>query len=361
MKAFVTGGTGFIGGRVVEHLLAAGHEVTALVRSEAAAAHLSAAGARLAVGDVCDPASLRAAMPGHDIVFHLAAWYKIGGSDWRTAETINVEGTRNVLSLAHELGIPKIIYTSSIAVFGDTKGKIPDETYRMPGSTFITEYDRTKWKAHYEVALPLIEQGAPVVILMPGAVYGPGDTSLVGDMLRYYSRGLLPVLPAPEMTLAFSHVDDIAQAHILAAEKGKPGESYILAGPVLNLLEASRIWSKVSGRPPPRAAISARLLTPLAPLARLLNRFLPLPKILSEDAARVAGVCYAGDAAKAKRDLGWQTRSVEEGMRETLAWISGQHSAPPRFSARQKQARGLILSGAAALILLWVFWRNRKG
>jgi dihydroflavonol-4-reductase len=353
MRAFVTGGTGFIGRRLVQQLLNAGYEVTVLARSEGSAADLRSAGARIVKGDICDRASLRAAMPGHEILFHLAAWYKIGSKDWQTAEAINVVGTRNVLGLAYELGIPKIIYTSTVAIFGDTHGKLPDESYRMPAQPFLTEYDRTKWKAHFEVALPLIEQGAPLIILMPGAVYGSGDPSLVGELMRFYYRGFLPALPGPEMTVTYAHVDDIANAHILAAEKGIPGESYILTGPVRSLKEIIKVWAKVSGKPLPWISIPARLITPLAPLARVLNSFLPLPILLSEEAAKIAGACYMGASDKARTELGWQTRPLEDGMRETFAWIAREADQKPFFSPRQKQAGKLLLLAGVCLILLW--------
>ena len=185
MKAFITGGTGFIGRRLVERLVQRGDQVQALVRSQKGAADLQAMGAQPVYGDVTDRETMREGMKGCDVVFHLAGWYKLGGRNIGEGEAINVEGTRNTLELAYELGISKIIYTSTVAVFGDTHGSLPDESYQGPEGPFLTEYDRTKWIAHYKVAHPLIEKGAPVIILMPGVVYGPGDPSLVGDLMRY--------------------------------------------------------------------------------------------------------------------------------------------------------------------------------
>ena len=124
MKAFVTGGSGFIGQHVVRKLIDRGYEVNALARSEQSAAILNALGATVFAGDITDTASMRPAMKGCDLVFHMAAWYYIGAKDWMQAEAINVGGTRRVLRLAHELGIPKIVYTSTVAVFGDTQGQL---------------------------------------------------------------------------------------------------------------------------------------------------------------------------------------------------------------------------------------------
>ena len=233
MKAFVTGGSGFIGQHVVQKLVARGDEVHALARSEESAALLRQLGATVFKGDITDAASLRPGMAGCDVVFHMAAWYKLGAPDWMNAEAINVGGTRRVLRLAHELGIPKIVYTSTVAVYGDTQGQLVDESYYKEGP-FLTEYDRTKWLAHYKVALPLIEKGAPIVIVMPGGVYGPGDTSFIAQLMRMFYRGLA-VLPGSDLTVTYAHVEDIAEGHLLAAEKGKVGESYILTGPAIPL------------------------------------------------------------------------------------------------------------------------------
>ena len=218
MRAFVTGGSGFIGGHVVRLLLKRGYDVVALARSDESAEKLRAMGASVARGKITDSASMREGMAGADVVFHLAAWYKVGARDWMNAEAINVGGTRNVLSLAMELDIPKIVYASSVAVFGDTKGQLVDENYRSAGP-FLSEYDRTKWLAHYKVAEPLIEQGAPLIIVIPGAAYGPEDHSLVGTMMTQFYQDS-PILPGPDTTLTFAHVEDIAEGIILAAEKG---------------------------------------------------------------------------------------------------------------------------------------------
>src|SRR5579884_4023999 len=124
-------------------------------------------------------------MAGADGVFHIAGWYKIGTRDKSEGERINVLGTRNVLEVMRELGIPKGVYTSTLAVFSDTRGRLVDETYQYTGK-HLSEYDRTKWVAHYEVAEPMIARGLPLVIVQPGLVYGPGDTSGVRTTFVQY-------------------------------------------------------------------------------------------------------------------------------------------------------------------------------
>ncbi|WP_374688739.1 SDR family NAD(P)-dependent oxidoreductase [Promineifilum sp.] len=348
MKAFVTGGTGFIGRSVVRQLLARGYRVAALTRSERGAAALREMGAQVVPGDVTDRESMRAAMRDADVVFHIAAIYDYSPAAKAQSEAINVEGTRNVLELAHELGVPKIVYTSTLAVFGDTKGELPDETYYTEGP-FLTEYDRTKWKAHYEVAEPLIEQGAPIIIVMPGVAYGPGDTSWLAETMRLFHRGLLPIVPGPESVATYAYVDDIAEGHILAAEKGRVGECYILAGPAVPLGEMVEFWSQLTGRRAPLFGLPARFLRPMAPAGRV-QPALSLPTVFGPDMIGSLGVSYAGRSDKARAELGWRPRPLQAGMLETFEWIAA--TEPADAGAREKRAAGLILLAALVLVIL---------
>jgi nucleoside-diphosphate-sugar epimerase len=316
MKAFVTGSTGFVGGHLVRELLAHGYEVTALVRTMDRARRLPP-GLQLASGDVTRPDSLRFGMRGAEVVFHVAAWYVVGvgASERERMRRINVEGTRQVLELAAELGVPKIIYTSTVGVFGNTRGQLVDETYRANGLAFESEYERTKYLAHYEVAVPLQQRGAPVVVVCPGVVYGPGDTSWTGSLVRLYARRRLPVMIGPDNAVTWAYVDDIAAGHRLAAEKGRPGETYIIAGPALTYREFFRACERATGLPAPfvwlptaLARVTARALRGLSPgLAELMQN--------------AAGISYLARADKAKRELGWNPRPVEAGIRETVEWL----------------------------------------
>ena len=196
-RYFLTGGTGFLGGVLARQLAAAGHQVIAVVRDPAKAESLKAPGITFVQGDITDKESMRAPMTGVDGVFHCAAWYKVGVSaeETATAERTNVGGTRNVLELMRELRIPKGVYTSTVAIFSDTEGREPDESYYHAGP-FLSEYDRTKWRAHYEVALPMAREGLPLVILQPGVIYGPGDTSGIRAAFVQYLQGKLAGIPA---------------------------------------------------------------------------------------------------------------------------------------------------------------------
>ncbi len=359
MKAFVTGGTGFIGRRVVQQLLDRGDDVYVLARSPERAADLAAAGAHVVPGDIADVESMTAAMRGSDVVFHLAAWYKIGPHDTSMARPINVDGTRKVLGLAYALGVPRIVYTSTTAVFGDTHGALVDETYRADPAALRTEYDRTKWAAHYEVAVPLIEKGAPITIVMPGGVFGPGDMSITGEMLQRFFSGRLPMVPGPETMITYAYVDDIAAGHLLAADKGRAGEAYILAGPAFTVGELVDLWSLMTGKNVPALKVPARLLRPMVPLVGAVQSVIPLPDFYGAEGFATLGATYVGRADKAREELGWKPRPVEEGLVETIAWLSDRYSPRPVMGLREKQFAGAALA-AAAVLAAWWFMRRRK-
>ena len=362
MKTFVTGGTGFIGRRVVRKLIERGHQVQALVRSQSGAAEMEAMGAQPVWGDITASESMHDAIRGSDAVFHLAAWYKIGAGDTRRAELINVQGTQNVLELAFNLKVPRILHTSTLAVYGDTHGAFPDESYVPPAGPFLTEYDRTKYLAHYQVALPLLKRGAPITILMPGSVYGPGDPSLVGQMMTFFYRGLFPVLPGPELTLTYAHVDDVAEGHILALEKGRAGEVYHLTGPALTLKEAVDLWAEVSGQRRPFFSIPSRFVKPLSPLVSALGNVLPLPEVVSPDTLAIIGATYLARPDKAIAELGWTRRPVELGFRETFETIDQAPPVPlfPPITFNRRKTAAVALGAAIGVLVAWMWLRQRK-
>jgi nucleoside-diphosphate-sugar epimerase len=190
MKYFITGATGFVGNVLARQLRTAGHEVHASVRSPQKASDLQSLGVKLFLGDITDKESMREAMQGVDGIFHVAGWYKVGAHDKSPGEKINVHGTRNVLELMKELRIPRGVYTSTLAVNSDTHCQLVDESYRFTGK-HISEYDRTKAIAHH-IADQFIAEGLPLIIVMPGLVYGPGDTSTLRHNIIDFLQGKLP-------------------------------------------------------------------------------------------------------------------------------------------------------------------------
>jgi len=291
--------------------------VTALVRRPDAAADLAGLGIRLHPGDITDRESLRDGMRGADGLFHVAAWYKVGARDWMSADRINVGGTRNVLETMRDLGIPRGVYTSTLAVSSDTRGRVVDERYHYDGP-WLSEYDRTKWAAHYTVAVPMAQRGLPLVIVQPGVNYGPGDTSSVRQTFIQYLTGKLPMLP---LTTAYcwAHVEDTARGHLLAMEKGRAGETYIIAGPRHTLVEVFEVARQITGIRPPRIRVRPGVLRAMAGLVGLVERVVPVPEAYAAETLRVmAGATYLGDSSKAERELDFRARPLWDGLRETL-------------------------------------------
>ncbi len=328
MKYFVTGATGFIGGQVARQLVDGGHEVIALVRSPEKAKDLAALGIKLHTGDVTNKVSMRAGMNGVDGVYHIAGWYKIGVKDRSAAVAINVDGTRNVLELMKEFGIAKGVYTSTLAVNSDTGGKLVDESYQYNGP-HISEYDRTKAEAH-QIAEEMIAGGLPLVIVQPGGVYGPGDTSVLHDTFVQYLTGKLPLVPQ-RSAICWCHIEDTARGHLLAMEKGKAGESYIIAGPPHTVIDVLKMAEKITGIAGPRMQAPPGVMKMMSAAMGVVGSFVPVPDNYSAEYLRVnAGVTYIGSNAKAKRELGFDPRPLAEGLKETLAWEMAQLEIQPR-------------------------------
>lgn len=315
MKYFLTGATGFIGGVLARQLRKAGHEVIAVVRNPAKAQDLAQLGVTLHQGDVTDKESMREAMMGVDGVFHVAGWYKVGVRDKSQAYVINVEGTRNVLELMKELKIPKGVYTSTLAVNSDTHGVEVDESYHFSGE-HISVYDKTKAEAH-DLAVSMMKQGLPLVIVQPGLVYGPGDTSSVRTTLISYLKKQLPVIPR-KTALSWAHVDDIAHAHWLAMEKGRVGESYNICGYTHTLVNALETAKEITGIRMP-ATVPPQMIRVMSSIMYLFDKFIPVPESYTGEGLRIiAGVTYIGDNSKARRELGYNPRPLKEGLAETL-------------------------------------------
>jgi nucleoside-diphosphate-sugar epimerase len=318
MRYFLTGATGFLGGRVARQLRQAGHDVVAVVRNPEKAKDLAGLGVQLAKGDVTEKDSMRAPMTGADGVYHIAGWYKIGVKDKAPGVAINIDGTRNVLQLMKELKIPKGVYTSTLAVNSDTGGRLVDESYRFTG-THLSEYDRTKAAAH-DVAEQFIRDGLPLVIVQPGLIYGPGDQGPSHDAIVSYLKRQLPMMPQ-QTAYCWGHVDDIARGHILAMEKGKPGDNYFVCGPAHTLIEAMKLAEQITGIPAPGMTAPPWLLRAMSGLVSVIEPVVSVPDNYSSEYLRVsAGATYLGSNARARRELGWEPRALKDGLPETLQW-----------------------------------------
>ncbi|HEX3363400.1 MAG TPA: NAD-dependent epimerase/dehydratase family protein [Solirubrobacterales bacterium] len=319
MKVFVTGGTGFIGGAVVRQLRARGDDVVALVRNPAKGAPLEELGCTLVSADLNDERAIRAGMEGCDAVIHAAAVYEVGipASERQSMREANVGGTERVLGAALEAAIPKVVYVSTVGIFGNTNGQIVDESYEHQGD-FLSEYEKTKWEAH-QVAKRLIGEGLPCVIVQPGGVYGPGDTSSIGVMLDQFLSGKMPLIPFPDLGMCLTHVEDIAGGIILGLDKGRVGEAYIISGPVTTVRDAIGVVAAETGKKAPKHALPTGLMKALTPIGPLVGKLMGQPPNLRELISSADGVTFWANHEKATRELGYEPRGLEEGLHAMLA------------------------------------------
>jgi dihydroflavonol-4-reductase len=329
VRVFLTGGTGFIGGHVARKLRERGDEVVALVRNPSKADALRELGCELVEGDVTQKDVMRAAAEGCSGAIHGAAIYKVGIPKAERQQLVeaNVTGTERTLDACIDAGVGRIVYVSTINVFGNTGGKVVDESYRRDESKgFLSTYDETKYRAH-QIALERVGRGAPIVLVQPGGVYGPNDHSEVGNFIEQQRRGKLRMLVFPELGLNLVHVEDVADGILLALDRGEVGESYVLGGERATMGELIRKVAELTDTKVPRVTLPplmARLSEPVGPLIGPMMGFPPNFR----EANRVAhGVTYWARDDKAREQLGYSPRDLETGLRDTLG-------APEPASAR---------------------------
>jgi nucleoside-diphosphate-sugar epimerase len=320
VKVFLTGATGFIGGEIARQLRDRGDEVRCLVRNRGKASELEQRGCELVDGDLGDAEALRAGMEGCDAVIHAAAMYEVGIPDSRrpAMREANVGGTERTLSAAREAGVPRVVYVSTVGIFGNTHRRVVDESYEPRGEDFTSYYEETKLEAH-RVAERMIAEGLPGVIVQPGGVYGPGDESSIGALLDQFLSGKMPLLPFPELGMCLAHVEDVAGGILLALDKGRIGESYVISGPVTTVRDAIEVVAQVSGRRAPKRAVPVPLLKALTPVGPLVGKLMGQPPNLRELISSADGVTFWASHEKATRELGYAPRGMEEGLRATLA------------------------------------------
>jgi dihydroflavonol-4-reductase len=231
----------------------------------------------------------------------------------------NVEGTEAVLDGAIEAGVPKIVYVSTVNVFGNTDGHVVDETYERDESEgFVSYYDETKYRSH-QIAKDRIAKGAPVVIVQPGGVYGPNDHSVVGQMVEEAADGKLRMKAFPDMQLNLVHVEDVADGVLLALDKGQVGESYVLGGEISSLGNAVDKAADIGGQKRTKLTLPPLLAKLSAPLGPVVGPLMGFPPNLKEAISASNGVTYLAKDDKARRDLGYSPRDLETGLKQTLA------------------------------------------
>jgi len=321
MKVFVTGGTGFIGGHVVRKLRDRGDEVRALVRDPGKATGLRDLGCEIVSGSLADAAAIRAGMEGCDGAIHGAAVYEVGipESQHEAMHDANVGGTETVLRAALEAKVPRVVYISTVAAFGNTHGEVVDESYEHPGTSYTSYYEQTKVEAHRLAKRLIAEEGLPAVIVQPGGVYGPDDHSALGQQMNQFLAGRLPLLPFPETGFNMVYVDDVADGVLLALHKGKIGESYILGGEITTMRGLMDTLGQVADRKPPKRTMPTGLLKAMTPIGPVVGKMMGQPPNLRELISTADNVTFWAKHDKAMAELGYSPRGLEQGLRDTLA------------------------------------------
>lgn len=319
---FLTGATGFIGGRLAAALVRRGYRLRCLVRDPARAGPLRALGAELLTGDVTDRAILARGLQDAALAIHGAAIYAIGRVDADALERTNVGGTRAFLDALRGAPVERALYISSTAALGPVPAGEGDERTRYDGP-FPTVYHRTKTRAH-ELALAAQAEGLPLVIACPAAVYGPGR-NVFGDGLEDLFRGRLPALPARPAWHSFAHVDDVVSGLVSAAERGRIGETYVFSGEAATMNDALVRAAVAGGRRPPRLRIPSvlgRLTGGMMDLvSALTGRAFPISR---ESIAVSTEARWLHSHAKATRELDYRPRSLDEGLPETVRWVKSR-------------------------------------
>jgi dihydroflavonol-4-reductase len=321
MKVFLTGGTGFIGRHLTRALLTKGWDVTALVRrpDSVGAAELTQMGARCIPGDITICESLRAGMAGAEVVIHNAGHYEFGvdAAGRQRMQAANVEGIRNVLEVALELSVPRSLYVSTVTALGDSGPESRDETFER-NAPFQTFYERTKAEAH-AIACEYRQRGLPLVIACPNAVVGPNDHSVIGYFLRMYINRLLPPLSTcPGALKGLVEVHDVAAGLALAAEKGRPGETYFLSGEPQSQADMLAEWARYPGGFKRRAWLHRSIVAPMLETLKPLERRAGLPAFMSAETARSISIHANYSSVKAQEELGWRFCPASEMWRNII-------------------------------------------
>lgn len=316
MKALVTGANGFTGSHLVKALEQRGDSVVGLVRKTSDLSRLADCQVQFVYGDITDRAALKTAMQDVDVVFHTAAYVELGLVDAAKMERINVEGTRAVLETARDMGIAKLVYCSTIGIYGDTQGRTIDETFQRQQQGFSSAYDSTKFKAQ-QLVDQFAAAGLPAVSLMPSGIFGADDPHF-GPVLQAFLKGRLKVWAGGDRVTGIVHVDDLVAAMLLAVEKAPAGAHYIISTGDLTTREMFEFLSQETGVSTPREVpesivrLGGNLLDPIG------RWFSWQPPISRERVHYVYDRCVRVDGSKAKRELGWQPRSVEQTLRDCL-------------------------------------------
>jgi len=319
----VTGASGFVGAAVARAAVARGFKVKVLMRAAANHANISGLDVEAVTGDMREEASMTRALDGARYLFHVAADYRLWARDPNEIANNNLQGARAVMGAAKATGVERIVYTSSVAALKPVNGMAVDETSRHTPDTVIGAYKLSKLLAEREVERRIADEGLPCVIVSPSTPIGPRDIkpTPTGRIIVEMANGKMPAFLDTGLNLA--HVEDVAEGHFLALERGRIGESYILGGEDVSLQAMLADIGGLVGRKAPRVKLPRGPLFPLAYAAEAVARFTGKEPFLTADALRMSRYRMFFSSEKAKRELGYSARPYAKGLEDALAWFGG--------------------------------------
>lgn len=324
MKALVTGAAGFVGSAIARKLLDQGLDIRCMTRSSSDLQNLNGLDVELVNGDLLDRQSMVAALQGCNLLFHAAADYRLWIPDPDSMYKTNVEGTVNLMRAAQEAGVERIVYTSSVATLGILPGGVPaDETTPSSVEDMIGHYKRSKFLAEQEVARMASEETLPVVIVNPSTPIGPGDIkpTPTGKLIQDAVTGRMPAYV--DTGLNFVHVDDVADGHLLAWQKGTIGERYILGGEDLSLQQTLAIVADMTGRSAPKVKIPQPVAMAIAVVCETGAKIIPsVEPIATVEGVKMSRKKMYFSSAKAMRELEYSPRPVSEAIQAAVDWFS---------------------------------------
>jgi dihydroflavonol-4-reductase len=320
--ALVTGASGFVGSAVARALLARGMAVRVLMRPAGDRRNIEGLGVEPVTGDMRDEASMTAALKGARYLFHVAADYRLWARDPAEIERNNLLGAEATMGAALRVGVERVVYTSSVAALKPGKAAV-NETARHTPQSVIGAYKRSKLLAERAVERLIAEKSLPAVIVAPSTPIGPRDVkpTPTGRIIVEAARGKMPAFVDTGLNLV--HVDDVAAGHLLALDKGRIGENYILGGEDVMLEAMLGEIARLAGRRAPRIKLPRGPLFPLAYGAETLARFTGKEPMLTADALRMSRYRMFFSSAKAKAELGYTARPWRDAVRDAHAWFAG--------------------------------------
>ncbi|EME71974.1 nucleoside-diphosphate-sugar epimerase [Paramagnetospirillum caucaseum] len=324
----VTGATGFVGAAIVRALLARGEAVRVLARPTSDRRNVANLHVEVVEGRLEDAASLRKAMEGCRVLIHTAADYRIWVPDPAAMMMANVEGTRALMTAALAEGVERVVYTSSVATLGHVEGGTADEDTPSDISDKVGPYKQSKFLAEEVVRRMVAEQGLPAVICNPSTPVGPGDVkpTPTGRMIVEAASGRMPAYVDTGLNIV--HVDDVAEGHLLALDKGRIGERYILGGDNLTLADILNRIAGITGGRPPLMKLPRWPLYPLALGAETWARLFGGEPFVTMDGLKMSRWHMFFSSAKAERELGYRHRPADEALDAAVEWFKSIGEVP---------------------------------